>query len=68
MLEVRGLSRAFGGLKAVDAVDLDVPRGAIVGLIGPNGAGKSTLLGMLATLTAPTMREHWTKAGWEPVK
>ena len=44
MLEVRELSKAFGGLKAVDKASLDVKQGEIVGLIGPNGAGKSSTL------------------------
>jgi branched-chain amino acid transport system ATP-binding protein len=48
LLEVRGLAKAFGGLRAVRGVDLDVPAGAIVGLIGPNGAGKSTLFNLIA--------------------
>src|SRR3954469_25784869 len=43
MLEVRALSKAFGGLKAIDQASLDVAAGEIVGLIGPNGAGKTTL-------------------------
>ena len=43
LLEVRGLSKAFGGVIANDAISIDVPRGAIVGLIGPNGSGKTTL-------------------------
>ena len=53
MLEVRGLTRAFGGLKAVDGVDLDVPEGAIVGLIGPNGAGKTTCFAAIAGFVKP---------------
>ena len=53
MLEVRGLSRAFGGLKAVDAVDLDVTQGSIVALIGPNGAGKTTCFAAIAGFVRP---------------
>jgi ABC-type branched-subunit amino acid transport system ATPase component/ABC-type branched-subunit amino acid transport system permease subunit len=43
-LDVVGLSRAFGGITAVDGVDLSVPPGEILGVIGPNGSGKTTLL------------------------
>ena len=43
MLEVRELSKSFGGLLAVDRASLDVRQGEIVGLIGPNGAGKTAL-------------------------
>ncbi len=48
LLEALALSRRFGGLLAVDAVDLRVERAAIHGLIGPNGAGKTTLLNLIA--------------------
>jgi ABC-type branched-subunit amino acid transport system ATPase component len=48
LLETRGVTRRFGGLLAVDAVDLVVRRGSVHGLIGPNGAGKTTLLNLIA--------------------
>ncbi|MDQ3734815.1 MAG: ABC transporter ATP-binding protein [Actinomycetota bacterium] len=48
VLELRGLSRHFGALKAVDGVDLDVEAGARHALIGPNGAGKSTLFRLIS--------------------
>ena len=47
LLSTRGLSRHFGGLKAVDDVDFDLPEGEVRALIGPNGAGKSTFVGLL---------------------
>ena len=53
MLEVRELSKSFGGLKAVDQASLDVRQGEIVGLIGPNGAGKTTLFAAIAGFHAP---------------
>jgi len=53
MLEVSGLSKSFGGLKAVDNASLDVKAGEIVGLIGPNGAGKTTLFAAIAGFHKP---------------
>jgi branched-chain amino acid transport system ATP-binding protein len=53
MLEVRELSKSFGGLKAVDRASLDVKPGEIVGLIGPNGAGKTTLFAAIAGFHRP---------------
>jgi branched-chain amino acid transport system ATP-binding protein len=53
MLEVRDLSKAFGGLKAVDQASLTVKAGEIVGLIGPNGAGKTTLFASIAGFHKP---------------
>ncbi len=54
MLEARNLSRHFGGVKAVDGLDLTVRKGEILGLIGPNGSGKSTTVNLIAGLYAPT--------------
>src|SRR5215216_2299438 len=48
VLEVRGLSKRFGGLSAVDGLDFEVREGEILGLIGPNGAGKSTTFNLIA--------------------
>jgi branched-chain amino acid transport system permease protein len=53
-LEVRGLSKYFGGLKAVDDVDFTVRRGAVHALIGPNGSGKTTTLNVVSGLYRPT--------------
>jgi branched-chain amino acid transport system ATP-binding protein len=53
LLEVRGLTRRFGGLTAVDAMDLDVRAGELVSIIGPNGAGKTTLFNLVTGLDAP---------------
>ena len=50
LLEVRGLTRSFGGLTAVDAVDLHVGEGEFVSIIGPNGAGKTTLFNLVTGL------------------
>ena len=47
MLEIRGLTKKFGGLKAVSDFDISVAEGEIVGLIGPNGAGKSTVFNLI---------------------
>lgn len=54
VLIARGVSKQFGGLKAVDSVDLAIVRGSIQGLIGPNGAGKTTFFNMIAGIYQPT--------------
>ncbi|MFN0160423.1 MAG: ABC transporter ATP-binding protein [Burkholderiales bacterium] len=54
MLELKQLSRHFGGVRAVDGLELTVDRGQIFGLIGPNGSGKSTTVNLVTGLFAPT--------------
>jgi branched-chain amino acid transport system ATP-binding protein len=54
LLEVRNVTRRFGGLVANSNVSLEVAKGEILGLIGPNGAGKSTLFNMIAGLYPPS--------------
>ncbi len=53
-IEARGLSKSFGDLEAVSALNLDVPRGQIYGFLGPNGSGKSTTIRMLCGLLTPS--------------
>jgi ABC-type multidrug transport system ATPase subunit len=53
-IEAERLGRDYGSTRALDALDLVLPRGALVGLLGPNGAGKTTAMLLLATLLTPT--------------
>jgi branched-chain amino acid transport system ATP-binding protein len=54
ILVARGVTKQFGGLVAVNAVDFEIPKGSIVSLIGPNGAGKTTFFNVVAGLYEPT--------------
>ncbi len=54
MLEVRGLAKHFGGVRAVDGIDFAIRPGEIFGLIGPNGSGKSTTVNLVCGLYEPT--------------
>ena len=56
-IRARGLTRRFGGLVAVDHVDLEVPRRHVYGFLGPNGSGKSTTIRMLCGLLTPSEGE-----------
>jgi ABC-type branched-subunit amino acid transport system ATPase component/ABC-type branched-subunit amino acid transport system permease subunit len=59
VLEVKGLSRAFGGLKAVDGASFAVPEGSITGLIGPNGSGKTTIFNLIDDTIRADSGEIW---------
>ncbi len=62
-----GVTVRFGGLVAVDGVDLDVHSGELVGVIGPNGAGKTTFFHTLSGVLAPTARAAaWWRARTSP--
>jgi ABC-2 type transport system ATP-binding protein len=54
LIEASGLTKTYGGLRAVDGLDIRVPEGEVYGFLGPNGAGKSTTLLMLLGLTQPS--------------
>ena len=54
LLEVRNLGISFGGLRAVDDLNMDIEQGALVGLIGPNGAGKTTAFNLLTGVYQPS--------------
>ena len=61
-LSVRGLTKRFGRLTAVDDLSFDVQPGTITGFLGPNGAGKTTTLRMLLGLVHPTAASPWSTA------
>lgn len=52
-IEINGLRKTFGDTRAVDGVNLRIPRGCVYGLLGPNGAGKTTIIRILTTLLRP---------------
>ncbi|WP_407553458.1 ATP-binding cassette domain-containing protein [Streptomyces sp. Pv4-95] len=66
-VEVRGLVKHFGDVKAVDGVDLDVREGTVLGVLGPNGAGKTTLVRCLSTLLVPDAGSAFV-AGYDVVR
>ncbi|MXY47011.1 MAG: ATP-binding cassette domain-containing protein [Chloroflexi bacterium] len=65
-VQTRGICRAFGDVKAVDSINLSIPKGEIYGFLGPNGAGKTTLVRMLITLLLPSAGSA-TVAGFDVV-
>lgn len=70
LLELKGVSRTFGGLAALDSVNMTVEPGEIVGLIGPNGAGKTTLVNVVTGALRPSSGDVLFKgqsiSGWKP--
>jgi ABC-type branched-subunit amino acid transport system ATPase component len=52
-IEISGIRKSFGGVAALDGIDLEIPRGALAGLIGPNGAGKTSLFNVITGLVQP---------------
>jgi ABC-type branched-subunit amino acid transport system ATPase component len=61
MLELKGLSKHFGGVRAVDGLDLKVATGAVFGLIGPNGSGKSTVVNLVCGLFPVSAGQVWLR-------
>lgn len=57
LLEVKGLRKYYGSVKAVDGIEFQIQEGEVFGLLGPNGAGKSTAISMISSLIAPTAGE-----------
>lgn len=65
VLELKGLTKKYGSKKALDNVDLVLPRGSIVGLLGPNGSGKTTMLKLATGLLQPSEGEVFA-CGFKP--
>ena len=59
LLEVKGLAKRFGGLRAVNGCSFEVPEGSITALIGPNGSGKTTVFNLIGGTMAPDAGEVW---------
>jgi branched-chain amino acid transport system permease protein len=59
LLQVKGLEKSFGGVRAVDGASFAVPEGSITGLIGPNGSGKTTVFNLVGGTMAPQAGEVW---------
>ena len=59
LLEVKGLEKRFGGLRAVDGASFSVPEGSITALIGPNGSGKTTVFNLIGGTMHPNAGEVW---------
>ena len=63
VIETRGLTKTYGAVRALDGLDLTIPRGGVYGVLGPNGAGKSTLFRILLGLIRPSDGEARVMGG-----
>jgi len=63
VIDIRGLTKTYGTVKALDGLTLSIPRGGVYGILGPNGAGKSTLFRTLLGLIRPTEGEATVMGG-----
>ena len=63
VIEIRGLTKTYGTVRALDGLTLSIPRGGVYGILGPNGAGKSTLFRTLLGLIRPTAGEATVMGG-----
>jgi len=72
LLTVSGISKQFGGVLAVDSVDIELMKGELLGLIGPNGSGKTTTVNLITGFVKPTAGEIYYRderiTGWPPYK
>ena len=68
ILEIKGLTKHFGKIKAVQNLDLTISRGQVYGILGPNGSGKTTTLGMILDVVSPTLGSYSWFGGVPPVE
>lgn len=61
MIRTENLTKTYGGVKAVDSINIDIGKGQVCGFVGPNGAGKTTTIGMMVGLIEPTAGKCFIK-------
>ena len=68
VLKIENLGISFGGLKAVQELNLEIKKGQLYGLVGPNGAGKTTVFNMITGVYKPTTGKFWLEERILPEK